>query len=406
MNTGAWLGHAVTRLRGSDNPDANRALRVATAAYVLGIIAQATWLFYFAPIHLRAAGVAGQDGWVFAASALATMLLVVPSGMLADRVPRRWVMRGGLALLAASYAPLLAPPSFALTILASALSGAGLAFLTIPFNSYVADLLHGPSMSKGYGVTGALSVLASALGPLVAAWVFRAAPTELDGLRDNAVLFGVLALVGLVLSLGLPSVRPPTSRQRLARAPLRPDRAAIPVAVVYALAGLSFGATTPYFAVYFLRDLGMPNEQWGYALGAATAAGALGFYLAGRLAARFRAESLLVASQAAAAVALVPFAFPLAVGALAAFFVARYVFANALSTLANTMMMSRVDAGARGFAQGFTSMVWNAGWSVGALLGGVLLAAWGGALFPLGAALAAAGALAGVLVHRAQRANL
>jgi|GEM_PF-5087889 len=398
MNAGAWLGSAITRLRGGGSGGTARALRVATAAYVLGVIAQSTWLFYFAPVNLRAAGVAGRDAWAFAASAGATMLTVVPAGMLADRVPRRWIMRVGLALLAVSYAPLLAPPSLGATVLASVLSGTGLAFLAIPFNSYVADLLSGASMAKGYGVTGALSVLASALGPLAAAQVFAMAPDEATALRWNAVLFAAVALAGLLLSLGLPQARIPTSRARLAGARGRVDPAVVPVAALYVFVGFSFGATTPYFAVHFLNGLATPTDQWGVALALATAAGALGFWLAGRLAARYQAAPLLVAGQALTALCLVPFALPAPVALLMAAFVLRYVFASTLSPLANVMMMGRVDPAGRGFAQGFASMAWNLGWALGALAGGPLLAAWGGAMFPAGAAVAVLGALLGVAV--------
>jgi predicted MFS family arabinose efflux permease len=401
MNTGAWLGQTLTRLRGVDNPDTARALRVATAAYVLGVIAQATWLFYFAPVNLRAAGVEGADAWAFAASAAATMVTVVPAGMLADRFPRRWVMRVGLALLALSYTPLLAPPGVGPTVLASTISGTGLAFLAIPFNSYVADLLSGASMAKGYGAAGALSVLASAAGPLAAAQLFRLAPDELTGLRWNAALFALVALAGVVLSLGLPHVASPLSRARLARSPKILDRAVLPVAVFYVFAGISFGATTPYFAVHFLRNLGTPTDQWGVALACATAAGALGFWLAGRLAASFPGEPLLVAGQILTAACCVAFVLPIPTLALLAAFVLRYVFGNTIAPLANTMMMGKVDPGGRGFAQGFASMAWNLGWSVGALAGGPLLARWGGALFPIGATLGILGALAGIAVARA-----
>ncbi|MEA3199884.1 MAG: Transrane secretion effector [Thermoplasmata archaeon] len=372
--------------------EAKRALAFATAAYVLGIIAQGTWLFDLAPLNLRAVGVVGADAWVFAASALSTMVCVVPAGLLADRVPRRHVMRAGLALLAVSYAPLLAPPSLATTVLTSALSGAGLALLATSFNSYVADLLHGASMAKGYGATGALSVLASALGPLAAAQLFASAPDLATGLRWNALLFAAVALTGAALTWPLPTARPPTSRARLAGSRFRLDGAIVPVAALYVFAGFSFGITTPYFAVRFL-DLGTTPDQWGLALGLATAAGALGFWLAGRLAARWPAGPLLVASQALAALALLPFLWTNALAPLLVGFVLRYVFASAIAPLANTMMMGRVDPGGRGFAQGFASMTWNAGWSAGALAGGPLLSSWGGALFPAGAAVAVAGAL-------------
>lgn len=381
--------------------DAKRALAFATVAYVLGVIAQNTWLFYFAPVNLQAAGVHGMEAWAFAASALATMLTVVPAGMLSDRIPRRAVMRVGLLLLAVSYAPLLLPPSLGTTVAASLLSGTGLACLAIPFNSYVADLLHGASMAKGYGATGALSVLASALGPLAAAQIFASSGDLVAGLRWNALLFAALALAGLLITLALPTARPPTSRRRLSRERLRIDRAILPVAFLYVFAGFSFGMTTPYFAVHFLDALRTPADQWGLALGMATAAGAVGFWLAGRLAARWPAAPLLVASQLLVAVCLVPFLWDATVAVLLAAFVLRYVFANAIGPLANTLMMGEVDPGSRGFAQGFASMTWNAGWSAGALAGGPLLAAWGGALFPAGALLAVVGALgAWVLVAR------
>jgi predicted MFS family arabinose efflux permease len=288
-------------------------------------------------------------------------------------------------------------------VLASVVSGTGLAFLAIPFNSYVADLLTGASMAKGYGATGAVSVLASALGPLAAAEAFNLAPDVPTGLRWNALLFAAVALAGLLLSLGLPDARPPTSRARLARAPLAPDAAILPVAVLYVFAGLSFGATTPYFAVHFLVGLRTPPEAWGVALALATAASALGFWLAGRLATRWPAGPLLVAGQVLAVACLAPFALAAPLAALLAGFVLRYVFANTVTPLANVMMMGDVDPGGRGFAQGFASMAWNLGWAGGALAGGPLLARWGGALFPAGAALGVAGALAGLGVARLRR---
>lgn len=368
-----------------------RTLALATAAYVLGVTAQNTWLFYFVPVALRAAGLEGREAWGFAASALATMIAVVPAGKLTDKIPRRRAMRIGLGLLALSYLPiLLAPPSLGATVLASLLSGTGLAFLAVSFNSYVADLLAKEDMSSAYGATAAVSVLASATGPLAAAGFISLAGSVALGLRVNGAIFLVASLVGAAITLLLPHVASPTSRATLAGGHPRPKRV-LPVAILYVFLGLSFGITTPYYGVYFLGPLGIDSGTWGLVLAFGTAASAAGLFLAGMAGRRASPRVLLVVGQALAALVVLPFLFASTGALLDGAYVARMLFASTLAPLANALLMGDVDPGARATAQGYTSMAWNAAWTVGALGGGYALGTLGGALFPLGGLLAVVG---------------
>lgn len=385
-----------------------RAFALATAAYVLGMTAHTTFIFYLAPVALRAGEVAGRDAWVFSGTALATVLAVLPAGRLADAWPRRRVLRIGMALLALSYAPLLVDPTLGGILLATALTGTGLAFLFVSFTSYVADLLAQSEASGAFGLSGALAILASALGPFAASLVFRVMPDDLVAIKANALLFGLAAALGALVTLLLP--RAPRTRANAttlappdASAPGREAlRAALPIGVLYVLMGAGYGMMLPYYAVYFLDHVRLGSEEWGYLLAAATVAGALGSIVAGRLGRR-APHATMLGTQGAHVALNLAFAFPLAGWLLGAAYVARNLPATGVAPIANALLMGRAGAGTRGRAQAYASLAWNVGWTLGAAAGGILLARLGGLLFPLAALMGLAGTLLAVLQLRRAR---
>ena len=388
-----------------DGRSARRALALATAAYVLGMTAHTTFIFYLAPVALRAADAAGRDAWVFSGTAVATMLAVLPAGRLSDVHPRRRMLRVGMGLLALSYVPLLGPPSLSGVLLATGLTGTGLAFLFVSFTSYVADLLTHAEASSAYGVSGALAILASAAGPFLASLVFRAAPDPVDAIHVNAALFGAGALVGLALTFALPSARATAGPGETADAWQGDARAAAPFVLLYVLMGAGYGMMLPYFAVYFLDDVRLAPETWGLLLAASTVAGALGSVAAGRMG-RGRPHLTVVGSQLLHALACLAFLAPLSGLVLGVVYVVRNLFATSVAPVANALLMARARPAARGRAQAYASLAWNLGWAGGAAVGGVLLGRLGGALFPFAALLGLAGAgLAALALRRAPSAT-
>jgi MFS family permease len=373
-------------------------LRRATAAYVLAITAHTTFIFYFAPVALRAGGLYSHDLWVFAASAFTTMLAVVPAGRLSDRQPRRRVLRVGLGLIGASYLILVLAPAQLTSILAAAIcSGLGLGFTVIPFNSYVADMLSGDKMAGGYGKSSAVSVLASALGPIVAASVFSLSQAPVIGLRVNAALFATAPLLGILLTLDLPSVRTEDSAPPIN--PNLPQTSAVgPLAILYVLMGVGTGMSAPYYAVYFLDHLYVTNALWGVLMAIGTAAGAVGFWVTGNLNRRFRTRTLVFSGMGMHLAACAVFAFPVGLVILSAAYALRSLLSNAVMPLTNTIIMSRCAAGVRGQTMGWANLAWNGGWGSGALIGSRLLHEWGGHVFPAGAALGLVGAILGFTV--------
>lgn len=378
---------------------ASWAVPVAMAAYVLGWAAHMTLPYYLAPIELRLAGAQGLDLWVFAAVSLASMAAVLPAGRLADRYPRRRVMRAGYAMLALSYLPLLWPtPSFWAPLLGAALAGAGLVAVVVAFNAYIADLTHSGGISTAYGRTSALSTLAGAIGPFAAAGVFRLVGDDLLALRMSAVVFGLAGVAAFLLTFLLPPAPSPSAPLGHGlRDAWRRERGTIrPVAWMYVVMGAGFGMTFPYFAVHFLDELATPNAQWGVLLGIGTVASALGAMAAGRLATRWPKLLVTLLPQALVFLALLAFLFPLPFLVLAGAFVARSLLSNTLAPVVNGEMMTRVAPGSRARVQAWASLAWNAGWTAGSIGGGLLFARLHGAVFPLGAAIALLGAAWGM----------
>lgn len=376
-----------------------RSLAIATAANVLGLTAHTTYMYYLAPIALREGGLAA-DALIFSLVAIAMGLSVVPAGRLADNIPRRYVMRWGLALLGVAYVGVILPPSLLAVVAGTIATGIGLAFLFVSFQSYVADLLHASRRGVAYGRAGALGVLASAAGPFLAAIVFRATSDPRLALQVNGVLFAVAAFAGILLTTRLPSVRAP-EHAPVERGHWRDAaRAAAPAALVYLFMGAGYGMTAPYFTVYFLDALRYASESWGYLLAAGTVLSALGSMAAGELGRRMPAIRVALVGMAGLLASSLLFALPLHAAFFAVGFLGRSLFSTTVGPAISALTMERARPARRAEAQSYASLAWNAGWATGGAVGAALLVAVGGALFPLGGLLALLGAALGALMLR------
>jgi predicted MFS family arabinose efflux permease len=381
----------------------DRNLAIATAANTLGITAHATYMYYLAPIALRTVGIHDKDAVIFSLIAIAMGSTVVPAGKLADKIPRRYCMRLGLALLGLAYVAFFLPLGLFAMAAGTASSGVGLALLFVSFQSYVADLLRVEERTGAYARAGALAVLATAIGPFLAAIVFRTTTDGVAGLRWNALLFGFSSFAGIALTMLLPSVRQeppsPAERGRWTEA----ARAAGPIALLYVLMGAGYGMTAPYFTVYFLDHVGFANEAWGYVLAMGTFMSALGAILAGKLGRYLSAPPIALLGMSGLVLSSLVFLFPVPTFAFVLGFLGRSLFSTTVGPGMNTLLMSRSSTGRRAEAQAYGSLAWNVGWAAGGAVGGISLVTLGGASFMVGGALAFVGVVLGALLLHERR---
>lgn len=405
-----------------------RALLLPTVSFVLGVTTLNTFLFFLVPAYTRAHDLHTVELWAYTVNAVASMAMAIPAGRLVDAIPRRQGMRLGWALQAAGALMLVVAPPGPWPLLGGcALVGFGLCLGFVAFQSYVADVLLGAALANGYGVTSALSVLGSAAGPLAGAAVIAAVPGEAGGVQAVAVMVGGLSIAAMVLTYLLASARtaasgpgapprfglgiaalqafdprPGTAGRR--RYAARERRYLFAYAAASALLGLGFGLTVPWMGPHLLDHHALPSPVWGSLLGWSTALGALAIYLGGLLAGRTRhIFRLSLLQNAAAAVALVVFAFAPTAGLAALAFVGRQFFGSVTSPILNTGLMREVGEETRGRAFGVMNFAWNLPWAVGAAAGGPALDRLGGIVFAAGALFLVGGPLVGYLMNTRNR---
>ncbi|MHB1777163.1 MAG: MFS transporter [Acidimicrobiales bacterium] len=154
-----------------------RALALATFLQWIGAGA----ILPLLPVYLRQHG--GSDtvvGAVMSAFFAAGLVLQYPAGRLADRVGRRVVLVGGLAIYAVASAGFLSDPAPSVDIALRALQGAGAGASTVAALAMVATAVPVQRRGRAFGAIYGCQLGGLAIGPLVGSLV---------GVRSMGVLF-------------------------------------------------------------------------------------------------------------------------------------------------------------------------------------------------------------------------
>jgi MFS family permease len=154
----------------------------------------AHWGVITAYLPQRAQAAGADVGLFFVADGVAILLLRVPSGWLADRMPPRRLILVGLALTAVAIAILLVPPTTPLLLGAGLLTGAGGGLILTPLLVEMSHLSTDEDRGSAFAVfSGALAgaIILGSIGgaPIVAAAGFEAAiAASIGGLALSAIL--------------------------------------------------------------------------------------------------------------------------------------------------------------------------------------------------------------------------
>jgi DHA1 family multidrug resistance protein-like MFS transporter len=185
----------VDRARGEEAgvaPSVDRLVRaLALTTFVLWLGASS--LLPLLPEYLRGRG--GSDavvGLVMGAYFVAALLCQYPAGRLADRIGRRPILLGGLALYAAGSLGFLASPSPTVDIFLRALQGAGAGSAEVAALAMVSGAVALDRRGRAFGSIYGAQLGGMAIGPLVGSLV---------GVGSMDVLFVAAGAAGLVACL-------------------------------------------------------------------------------------------------------------------------------------------------------------------------------------------------------------
>lgn len=369
----------------------------------------------------------GEVQWVVLAYLLATTALIVGAGALGDRIGRRRLLLGGLALFAAASLLCGFAPSLALLIAGRAAQGLGAAAMLALAMAMIGEAAPQGRAASALGLLGTMSALGTALGPSLggllisgAGWraiflvnvplallAFELARRSLPADRHEAdrrpfdaagtaLLASALAAYALamtsgrggfgVVNAGLVAaaalgfalflrVEARAASPLIPPSMLRDPRLSAALAM-NALVGTVMMATLVVGPFYLTRALGLGPAAVGLVMTVGPAVAALAGVPAGRAADRFGAGRMIVAGLAAAAIgasllAIVPVRFGAAgYAAPLALLTAGY----ALFHTANNAAVLSTSPERRGATAGLLNLSRNLGLVTGASAMGAVFA--------------------------------
>lgn len=273
-------------------------MALSTIAAGLGFYVPVSALF------LQNRGQSLSDIFIFESILVASILLTeIPSGVIADRIDRRWVIVTGFGCNAVAEVLFAAGNSFFLFAISFCVSGIGIAMLTGVQDAYIYDSLGPEADKKSVGVWGHLSSL-----ELVAA-VFGAVVGGLLASVDlalPAIAAAIAAIAAAIVSLFLPSQQPvPDDDAGEEETSLQTVKDGIRILfstpILLYIAAASSASFVLFNAVYILNQplfsaTAIPVAAWGFIGGGAQLVAALYNHKAGTVEAHLgRKYALLLA---------------------------------------------------------------------------------------------------------------
>ncbi|HWQ11815.1 MAG TPA: MFS transporter [Roseiflexaceae bacterium] len=358
--------------------------RILAHSLIFGLAASiADLLFNFYLVSLGyAADAAGLLSTVYRTAGVAFGL---PIGVLIDRAgARRALVAGGL-LYGVSWALVVMSSSLGPLIVAYFLAGAA----NILALTAVVPLLTGVTRTEErasiFGLNAAaalvIGLLGSAVGgvlPGLAAGALSVGPQDTAAYRVALASVVGLGLLSVLPVLRLAEERGPDSPAVAAGAELaRHSRLAlVRLALPSLLLGVAGGLFLPFQNLFFRNVFGMEDAAVGLVLAWVSVGMGAGALLGGPLSARLGLKRAAWMLRLCAAPAMALIAIPALPAAVAGFFL-RGLFVAASYPLNDALVMQSTSARQRGAAVSLMSVLWSLGWAGAASLSGWLQVRYG-----------------------------
>lgn len=308
-------------------------------------------------------------GLLFASFGATLLAVSIPMGALSDRLGRRGPLVGGLVGLAAATLLFAFADSLGWLFVARLAQGAADAVTWVVGLALLADVYEPSERGRAVGIVMAGSSVAFMIGPTLGGWLYEA-----GGIRLPFVMVAILAMFAAVAGLTLKLA---DRREMPGSVPVF---AVFGVAPVMVCAGAVVAASAticmlePVLALR-LAGLGVNPGRVGAVFGAAAIVSAIVHPIAGRLADRWGARSLVLGGLVLSSLVLPLVGLAWNFASATAFYALQVaamslVIAPSLAYMADATSSAGIES--FGAAYGLYNVAWGIGLLVGPALGGFL----------------------------------
>lgn len=345
----------------------------------------AGFLIVALPIYLNRIGLHPEViGVLFTISGLASALLMVLFGLLADRYGRKQFVLLGTALPVITYVILALTTSRPLVLVASAVGGIGLAggmsgaLVTSGFNALLAEKTAPEERTSMFTVAEMAWVAAILVGSLSAALPSQIQTHTGISYRGayHLVFLGMVA-AGLLAAVFVIPVREIHSHQtrRTSWFPQASRGRILLLSLVLGMLGLGLGLIIQLLPLWFHLRFHVTEAFLGPWYAAAQVVDLAALLVAAPLARRWGRVQFVVIAQALGSLALVAMGFVPNIGTAVVLWIARGTFLSASWPVQQAYVMDVVQPSDRATAASFVNAAWSIASALTPPIGGFFLAA-------------------------------
>ena len=365
------------------------ARRLLITTVVFGAATSLYWIDF--NLYLESIGINGSTlGWLLATSQLAGVIVALPASAISNRIGRRTVMAGGMALVAVALFAVL-PGNVPLIFVGVALFGAGSQIVNVVQIPYIAEHTRPDQRNEFFATWSALGFMTGLVSALLGGAIAQSLSGWL-GLTSSAAPYQVL-LVGItilgVAGLGtvflLTDDRHSLAAERL-REPSRPGWFGLHVSnpglfvkllVPGFITALGAGQLIPFLNVFiqskFNLDLASLNAVFAVTSLGTTAA----ILMQPAIARRMGRIGSIVLVQGASIPFLVVLGFSPLLWTVVIALAVRNSLMNAGSPIFDAFAMEKVSASERATLSALMTLLWSLGWVIAPIYYGTLQATLG-----------------------------
>lgn len=393
----------------------NKNIKLAIIANILTQIGLGSFMVVY-NFYIRALGFSQQlNGEIIALTSLATAIILVPAGIMSDRLGRKRIMAigvvvGGIILAVRSLVEL---ESFLLTT--GFITGISLAFFQVSIIPWLAENSGPKQRIHLFSLHSAVMMAANVIGNLLGGALtdfFSIFMSDLFSIRYT-LLFGSLfyfaSIIPILKMQEKQKVKPQKKVRPNVRAFIAKNKTGIKVIALFAVAqliiGTGSGLVIPYLNLYFADRFDAATSTIGLIIALGQGATALAMFIGPLVVKRLGEVRAVVTLQLLSLPFLLLTAYTTSLLVATIGFLFRQALMNAGNPIQSSLMMSKVDDSVKGLANSVNQMVFQLGWAfMGPVSTGIVLeygSYWGYAhVFTMTAGLYLVGSLYFYFVFR------
>lgn len=323
-------------------------------------------------LYLKSVGFTGTNvGRFVLIQGISAALLLLPFGMISDRVDRRKLVALGIASSSSAVLIVVAAREEPLMMLAASLFGLGSAMYSPSLSALISEKVNDGNLEAAYTFQSVLVQAVYGFSAMIG-WI----PELLAGsgyALPDAYRISIIWLVPLGFAAAFPVLRVKNSWER-PREGFRISRNPVIIKVTFTqiLIGFGAGLSIPMLSYYLSAKFGVESGPIGTVNSIVSFLAIPFFFLAPSLAHRFGSLKAIVVPQVLSIPLMMLLPLSPNFGMAALLFISRQILMNMSSPLLTAFVMRHANASERATTSALTAIAWRIPNSVAAQIGGSL----------------------------------